>query len=114
MDIKEICPCPNLNCPNYGFCDKCFSRHLRAGYLNFCAFYTVLPALKEAIDADPESLTAKKLLSMTENLLNAYAKLMEKVTFTGNTKSDDSKWRQITAIIYHNWYYLTSLTEGLV
>lgn len=78
MEIKEICPCPNLDCPNHGFCDRCISRHLRAGYLNFCAFYTVLPALQEAIEADRESLTAKKLRTMTGNLLNAYARLMEK------------------------------------
>lgn len=78
MDMKEICPCPNLDCPNHGFCDKCTSRHLRGSFLNCCSFYTILPTLKEAIDASPESPTAKNLASLIGDRLQAYEKLMEK------------------------------------
>ncbi len=78
MDMKEICPCHNLDCPNHGYCEKCISRHLRIGSLNYCSFHTVLPTLQEAIDASPESPTAKKLASMTGNALEIYGKLMEK------------------------------------
>jgi hypothetical protein len=78
MDMKEICPCHNLDCPNHGYCEKCISRHLRKGSLNYCGFYTVLPTLQEAIDASPESATAKKLASMIGNRLETYDKLMEK------------------------------------
>jgi len=77
-DMKEICPCPNLDCPNHGLCDKCISRHLRAGYLNFCAFHSILPALQQTINADPESLSAKTLTALVGNQLRAYGKLMEK------------------------------------
>ena len=78
MDMKEICPCPNLDCPNHGFCDKCISRHLRGGFLNYCAFYTILPTLQEAIDASPESPTAKKLATLIGDRLKVNEKLMEK------------------------------------
>lgn len=46
--------------------------------MNYCAFYTVLPELQEAIAASPESPTAKKLASTIENRLANYGKLMEK------------------------------------
>ena len=62
MDMKEICPCPNQDCPNHGDCEKCISRHLKKGYLNYCAFHTILPLLREAIDADPDSPAAQKLI----------------------------------------------------
>ncbi len=78
MDMKEICPCPNLDCPNRGFCDKCNSRHLRGSSLNCCAFYTILPTLQEAIDASPESPTAKKLATLIGDRLQDYEKLKEK------------------------------------
>jgi hypothetical protein len=78
MDMKEICPCVNLECPNHGNCEKCISRHLRIGSLNFCSYYTVLPALQEAIDASPESPTAKKLAALIANRSETYNKLMEK------------------------------------
>ena len=78
MDMKEICPCPNLKCPNHGFCDKCNSRHLRGNFLNCCSFYTILPTLQEAIDASPESPTAKKLATLVGDRLQAYEKLREK------------------------------------
>jgi hypothetical protein len=66
MDLKEICPCPNLNCPNRGYCDKCSSRHVCIGYLNYCAFQTLLPVIRQVIDDAPESATAKKLDAWTE------------------------------------------------
>jgi len=78
MDIKEICPCPNLDCPNHGYCDKCVSRHLRGGHLNFCAFYTILPTLQEAIEASPESPAAQKLQAVIGKQMQTYQRLMEK------------------------------------
>ena len=78
MEMKEICPCVNLDCPNHGNCENCTSRHLNKGFLNYCAFYTVLPELQEAIAASPESQTARKLASMIENRLETYGKLTEK------------------------------------
>ena len=78
MTMEEICPCVNLDCPNHGNCEKCTSRHLSKGGLNYCGFYTVLPQLQEAIEASPESPTAKKLLSMIETRLETYGKLTEK------------------------------------
>jgi hypothetical protein len=78
MGMNDICPCVKLECPNHGNCEKCTSRHLKLGSLNYCAFYTVLPELQESIAASPESPTAKKLASMVENRLTAYDKLMEK------------------------------------
>ena len=78
MEMKEICPCVNLDCPNHGNCENCTSRHLNKGNLNYCAFYTVLPELQEVIAASPESQTAQKLASMIENRLETYGKLTEK------------------------------------
>ena len=78
MDMKDICPCVNLDCPNHGNCEKCTSRHLCKGALNYCAFYTVLPELQEAIEASPESPTAQKLASMIKNRLKTYGKLTAK------------------------------------
>ena len=78
MNIEEICPCPNMDCPNHGNCEDCTSRHLRLGNLNFCAFQNVLPALVEAIDAAPESETARKLQTFIDNKQQAYTKLMDK------------------------------------
>lgn len=77
MDMKEICPCPNLNCPNHGYCDKCISRHLRLGFLNYCAFQTILPTIKQVIDEDPESPAAKKLNGLIQAQIQAYEKLMD-------------------------------------
>jgi hypothetical protein len=82
MDIKEICPCPNLTCPNHGLCDQCTSRHLRLGYLNYCGFNTILPVLQNAIQASPDSETAKQLSVMIERLTRAYSALMEKHELT--------------------------------
>jgi hypothetical protein len=78
MEMKDICPCANLDCPNHGNCEKCTSRHLKKCSLHYCAFYTVLSELQEAICASPESPTAKKLASMIENRLAAYDKHMRK------------------------------------
>lgn len=78
MEMKDICPCVNRDCPNHGNCEKCTSRHLKRGYLNYCAFYTVLPELQEAIQLSPESATAQKLALTIKNRLAAYDKLMEK------------------------------------
>lgn len=78
MEMKDICPCHKLDCPNHGNCEKCTSRHLRKGSLNYCGFYTILPTLKEAIAASPESPTAKKLSSLIETREENYDKLLEK------------------------------------
>lgn len=88
MEMKEICPCPNADCPNHGYCDKCISRHLRMGYLNFCSFHTVLPALKDAIALSPDSPTAKKLQGMIDMQQQAYTKLMEKHGITAEKQSE--------------------------
>ena len=65
MDVKEICPCVNLECPNHGNCEKCTSRHLNKGFLNFCGFHTILPLLQEAIDASPDigNITVQQALA---------------------------------------------------
>ena len=76
MDMGEICPCPKLNCPNHGLCDKCTSRHARKGFLNYCSFHTILPTIRQAIDESPESPTAKKMEALISAQLNAYEKLM--------------------------------------
>ena len=78
MEMKEICPCPNLECPNQGDCAKCTSRHLRIGSLNYCGLHTILSALQEAIDASPDSPTAKKLAELIQKPLTAHAGLMKK------------------------------------
>ena len=77
MDMKEICPCPKLTCPNHGYCDKCTSRHLRLGFLNYCSFYTFLSFTKEVREAVPELPTAKKLDELIKAQLQAYDKLMD-------------------------------------
>ena len=77
MDMREICPCPKLNCPNHGYCDKCTSRHARKGVLNYCSFHTILPTIRQAIDEAPESPTAKKLEALIGKQLQAYEKLMK-------------------------------------
>ena len=86
MEMKDICPCVNLTCPNHGLCEKCTSRHLKKGSLNFCGFNTILPVLREAIDLSPESPTAKKLTSLVENTLKAHEGLMEKHQISENDK----------------------------
>ena len=88
MDIKEICPCPNLTCPNHGYCDKCTSRHLKLGYLNYCGFNTILRVLQKAIQASPDSETAKQLSAMIERLTQAYSALMEKHGLTQEHQQD--------------------------
>ena len=77
MNMKEICPCPKLSCPNHGDCEKCISRHVRLGFLNYCSFHTILPAIKQVIDDTPESATAKKLDALLGAQLQAYDKLMD-------------------------------------
>ena len=78
MEMKDICPCVNLDCPNHGNCEKCTSRHLNNGYTNYCSFYTILPLLQQAVAESPESPTARKLSAMIETRLASYAKLMGK------------------------------------
>jgi hypothetical protein len=67
MEMKEICPCPNMDCPNHGVCENWTSRHLKLGFLNFCAFHTILPKLQVAIEASPESPTARSLSMLIGN-----------------------------------------------
>jgi hypothetical protein len=78
MNMQEICPCVNIDCPNHGNCENCTSRHLRKGSLNYCGFYTVLPELQGAIKASPDSPTSQKLAAMIDNRLETYAKLTAK------------------------------------
>jgi hypothetical protein len=78
MGKKEICPCVNLHCVNHGDCEKCTSAHLKQRSLHYCAFYSVLAELQEAMAASPESPTAKRLATMIEPRLATYRKRMEK------------------------------------
>lgn len=91
MNVQEICPCPNMECPNHGFCDRCTSRHLRQGHLNYCGFQTVLPTLMEAINEDPECATAKKLKPLIDLLQQAYQTLMEKNNLTDEGQHEKLK-----------------------
>jgi len=96
MDLKEICPCPNLGLgyPNHGYCDKCNSRHVRIGYLNYCSFQTLLPAMQQVIDDAPESPTSKKLDALIGAQLQAYEKLMEE---HGLTKENQDRLLKMVA-----------------
>jgi len=76
--MEDICPCPNPNCPNHGDCAKCNSSHIRKGYLSYCAFHTILPALRQVIAESPDSPAAKKLDSLIQPQLAAYEKLKAK------------------------------------
>lgn len=76
MDMKEICPCPNLKCPNHGCCDRCISRHLRLGFLNYCAFQTLVPAMKQVMETEPESPLSQKFDALISAQLQAYEQLM--------------------------------------
>jgi len=73
--VEDICPCPNLTCPNHGDCARCTSSHIRKGYLSYCAFHTVLPALRDVLAEDAESPTAQKLNGLIQPQLDAYDKL---------------------------------------
>lgn len=78
MTIAEICPCVNVGCPNHGQCEKCISRHMRLGTLNYCSFYTLLPVLQKAIAADSESPAADVLRGITDHRLEVNAELAKK------------------------------------
>lgn len=78
MTIIEIRPCPNLEFTNHGYCDKCNSRHVRKGYLSYCAFHTILPMLQQAIAESPESETAVMLNKKITSQLKAYDTLRKK------------------------------------
>ena len=78
MEMKDICPCVRIDCPNHGNCENCTSRHLKRGSVNYCAFYTILPALQEAIDLSPESPSAQKIALMVNKRLENYANLAAK------------------------------------
>ena len=78
MTIAEVCTCDNVGCPNHGLCDKCISRHMRLGTLNYCSLYTVLPVLQEAIAADPESPSAEVLRGIVDKRLGVNAELAKK------------------------------------
>ena len=88
MDMTAICPCPNAECPNHGYCDKCVSRHLKMGYLNFCGFETVVPVLEDAIRESPDSPTAVKLRQLIDGTRAVYAKLMEKNGITPEKQAE--------------------------
>lgn len=78
LEKSNICPCPNLECPNNGNCKNCTSRHLKIGTLNYCGFYSILPILEESIEASPNSLSAQKIKNLVERQSLAYVKLMDK------------------------------------
>jgi len=64
------------------------------GSLNYCGFYTILPTLKEAIAASPESPTAKKLSSLIETREELYDKLLEKHGLT--KEGQESQLKKMT------------------
>ena len=56
--------------------NRCTSRHASKGILNYCAFHTILPTIQQAVEADPESATAKKLNALVTAQLQTYERLM--------------------------------------
>ena len=74
---KNLCPSPNLKCPNHGNCENCTSRHLRIGSLNYCAFYSILTELIESIKASPDSESAKVIRHRVKRQTNAYLSHMK-------------------------------------
>lgn len=78
MNMKEICPCPNLKCPNHGNCQNCTSRHTRLGNLNYCAFQTIMPKIEQVISETSDSGTIQKLEGLIRPQLQAYESLMNK------------------------------------
>jgi hypothetical protein len=68
--------------PDHGYCDKCTSRHVRLGFLNYCAFQTLLPAINQVIEETPASETAQKLDGLMDAQLQAYEKLMNEHSLT--------------------------------
>jgi ribosome-binding protein aMBF1 (putative translation factor) len=88
VSIAEICPCVNAGCPNHGQCDKCISRHVRLGNLNFCSFSTILPVLQRAIAADPESPAADVLREVVDDRLKAINDLRRKNGLSEETVAD--------------------------
>ena len=91
MEMKEICPCPNLECPNQGDCASCTSRHLKKGSLNYCGLHAILPKLREAIDASPESPSAKKLAELIEGPTKAHEGLMKKHNLSKESRRERLK-----------------------
>lgn len=77
IESKNVCPCPNLKCPIHGNCENCTSRHLRIGSLNYCAFYSILPELLEAIKVSPESKSAKVIRHRVKRQTNTYLSHMK-------------------------------------
>lgn len=97
--MNDICPCPNLDCPNHGICENCNSRHTRLGYLSYCAFHTILPSIRKIISADPESVAAKKLEALITPQLEAYDKLMKKYHLT--KENQDELLKKVAAYSDH-------------
>mgnify|MGYP001051264560 CR=1 FL=1 len=88
MSIAEICPCVNVGCPNHGQCEKCISRHVRLGNLNYCSFCTLLPVLQKAIGADPESPAADVLREVVDDRLKAIDDLRRKNGLSGEMQAE--------------------------
>jgi len=77
MRTKNVCPCPNLVCPNHGDCVNCTSRHLRIGTLNYCGFYSILNELEKAVEASADSPSAQIIQNRIDRQTSAYLKCME-------------------------------------
>ena len=99
MEMKSICPCPNLRCPNHGDCEKCTSRHVRMGFLNYCAFHTWLPTMQAVVEEDPPSPAAIKLAGLLEAQLQAYDKLMEEHGLT--REGQEALMKQVAGFSSH-------------
>lgn len=81
---KNICPCPNLDCPNHGDCEKCTSRHLRLKTLNYCAFYSILGELEAAVNASPDTEAARIIKNRIDRQTKVYIKCKSKYEITEN------------------------------
>lgn len=78
MKTHNTCPCPNLSCPNHNDCSNCTSRHLRIGSLNYCAFYSFLNKMEEAIKASHDSPTSLIIKNQIDKQTKHYARCMKK------------------------------------
>jgi hypothetical protein len=61
IESGDNCPCPVWGCPHRGNCAIGTRTHMKKGHLNACAFYTILPALRQLIE-DVNDPQAKKLI----------------------------------------------------
>jgi hypothetical protein len=69
------------------------------GFLNYCAFHTILPTMQSVIAAEPESAAAKKLDGLLKAQLQAYDQLMAEHSLT--PEHQDVRLKQVAAYSEH-------------